>query len=106
MYLIDRTEALRKIEGLRQCQDSTESGLNIQYGLYIALQELGKVPKADEATCENISELDGVDGFECSECGVILEDWNCSQIDEDDGDITYHDYMFRYCPNCGRRIKY
>lgn len=45
------------------------------------------------------------DQFVCSECGIELQDWHRVEHDIDDGDITYHEYTFRYCPNCGAIIK-
>jgi predicted nucleic acid-binding Zn-ribbon protein len=51
-------------------------------------------------TCTNIgTEYADTDQFICSVCGVHLQDW--VQIDED-GDA--HEYIFRYCPNCGAEI--
>lgn len=47
-----------------------------------------------------------VDQFICEECGIHLQDWRRVEIDEDDGDISYYEYTFRYCPNCGRKIIY
>lgn len=44
------------------------------------------------------------DQFVCSNCGIELQDWHRVERDEDDGDITYHEYEFKYCPNCGARI--
>ena len=45
------------------------------------------------------------DQFVCSECGIELQDWHRVERDIDDGDITYHEYTFRYCPNCGAIIE-
>lgn len=57
-------------------------------------------------TCENINEdYADCDQFKCSECQIELQDWHRVERD-DDGDISYHEYTFRYCPNCGRRVKY
>ena len=44
------------------------------------------------------------DQFVCSNCGIELQDWHRVERDEDDGDVTYHNYTFKYCPNCGARI--
>lgn len=45
------------------------------------------------------------DQFVCSECGIELQDWHRVERDIDDGDITYHEYTFRYCPNCGAEMR-
>lgn len=44
------------------------------------------------------------DQFVCSNCGIELQDWHRVERDEDDGDVTYHQYEFKYCPNCGAKI--
>ena len=55
--------------------------------------------------CHNINkDYDDCDQFVCSNCGIELQDWHQVEHDEDDGDITYHEYEFSFCPNCGARI--
>lgn len=44
------------------------------------------------------------DQFVCSNCGIELQDWHRVERDEDDGDVTYHEYEFKFCPNCGAKI--
>ena len=44
------------------------------------------------------------DQFVCSECGIELQDWHRVERDIDDEDITYHEYTFKYCPNCGAEM--
>ena len=57
-------------------------------------------------TCHNNNEdYADCDQFVCSECGIELQDWHRVERDEDDGDITYHEYTFKYCPNCGRKVE-
>lgn len=56
-------------------------------------------------TCTNISDLNEVDGFKCSSCGIEITDFCRIECDEDDGTETYHEYIPRYCPNCGKFIK-
>lgn len=61
---------------------------------------------AEAQTCENINEdYADCDQFKCSECQIELQDWHRVERD-DDGEVSYHEYTFRYCPHCGRRIKY
>lgn len=73
-----------------------------------AYQFIRGFPAADvveRKTGKNIAiEYDDCDQFVCSECGIELQDWRRVERDEDDGDITYHEYILRYCPNCGAKI--
>ena len=50
----------------------------------------------------NISELHPTDGFHCLKCGVDLRDW--SRIEFDDSDEFVHEFEFKFCPNCGKKI--
>lgn len=44
------------------------------------------------------------EGFvECPECGIGLQDWHRVERDGDD-DISFHEYEFRFCPNCGCKM--
>ncbi len=43
------------------------------------------------------------DQFVCSNCGIELQDWCRVERDEEDGDVTYHEYEFNFCPNCGAK---
>ena len=63
------------------------------------------ISKLEEETCTNESEYNLVDGFECSNCGIIIENYNEIEIDEDyPEDRCMKEYAPRYCPNCGRKI--
>ena len=64
-------------------------------------EELGWL---DEKTCANLSEFDSIDEFECSNCGIVLSEYQQIEIDEDDGERFFYDYRPKYCPNCGRKI--
>lgn len=45
------------------------------------------------------------DQFVCHKCGIELQDWQRVERDpDDDGDVSYHEYVLRYCPHCGRKI--
>lgn len=44
------------------------------------------------------------DEFFCSNCGIQLRGWYSIEQHHPD-DIEYKDYEFKYCPNCGARIK-
>ena len=57
-------------------------------------------------TCKNISNQYPVDEFICSECKLIMRDLTRVEIDEDaDGDESYLEFEFRYCPRCGRKVE-
>ena len=44
------------------------------------------------------------DQFVCSECGIELQDWHRVERDEDNGEVSYHEYEFKFCPNCGAKL--
>lgn len=67
-----------------------------------AIEKLSKEQKKGK----NIAtEYDEVDQFVCSECGIELQNWVRVERDEDDGDITNHEYRFNFCPNCSADIR-
>lgn len=58
----------------------------------------------EEKTCTNISENHPVDEFICSNCCFALVDFAEQRIDEENDDITHHEYEIKYCPNCGAKV--
>ena len=44
------------------------------------------------------------DTFICEKCGIRLEDCVKTVYDEDAEDTTFHEYEFKFCPECGRKI--
>lgn len=42
--------------------------------------------------------------FFCSNCGIQIRGWYRIKHNSD-YDTEYIDYEFKYCPNCGARIK-
>lgn len=57
------------------------------------------------STCENKNnDYAACDQFVCSNCGIELQDWHRVERDEDDGDITYREYEFNFCPSCGCKV--
>lgn len=56
--------------------------------------------------CENVAEkYADCDEFVCSKCGIHLGEWVKVSIDEDYDDEIHSEYVFKYCPNCGAKIK-
>lgn len=57
---------------------------------------------------ENLSEVSFSDNFICKNCGIQLKDW-VKVVPEkyEDGyvDYTEQEYEFKFCPNCGAKIK-
>ncbi len=54
-------------------------------------------------TCRHVGDINEVDQFVCSECGIHLEDW-AEKVEDEDGDLHHQEYAFKFCPNCGRKI--
>lgn len=52
----------------------------------------------------NVTKKHPVDEFICSECGIVLVDYERLEIDKDDGDENCYEYEFRFCPNCGAKM--
>ena len=82
----------------------TESDISLNE-LMAIIQQCIELGWLEEETCQNLSEYNLVDGFECSNCGIIIENYNEIEIDEDySEDRCMKEYAPRYCPNCGRKI--
>lgn len=52
----------------------------------------------------NISCMNPVDGFLCSECRIKIEGYYKVVYDEDAEDYNHYEYEMKYCPNCGAKI--
>lgn len=73
-----------------------------------ALQNLKDLPAADVRPVvrgKNITENNPADEFLCSKCGIIIQDWSMVEMDWDVGELTNHEYVFRFCPNCGADMR-
>lgn len=105
---ISRAAAHELIRGLTRWNVVKENYKNIGL-LYDDVQfGLDKLPSVQPGlkTTHNCNEdYADCDQFVCSECGIELQEWLQVERDEDDGDITYHEYTMKYCPNCGKKIE-
>lgn len=64
----------------------------------VDLNEIGRM-------CKNVgTDYAEVDQFVCSECGIELQDWHSVERCED-GEVIFHEYTFRYCPHCGKKVE-
>lgn len=92
----------------KNCQDNNKYPIN--YGTLLDFnRQFRNLPReytidAVEKCHNENNDYAGCDQFVCSECGIELQDWVRVERDENDGDVTYHEYEFRFCPNCGRKV--
>lgn len=105
-----REDVIKRIKRiLEECKEHNEDDeIAVCYvtpfdadALHMAIKALEQEPK--ECHNEN-KDYDDCDQFVCSNCGIELQDWHAVERSED-GDISYHEYEFRYCPNCGAKIR-
>jgi len=83
--------------------DATGDGIA---GAELCLGVAGEMWDYEEDTSKNLAEeYDDCDQFICSKCGIELHGWTRVERDEDTGEETHHEYVLRFCPNCGLKIK-
>lgn len=69
----------------------------------VFLDTKGLLKESHEKKGHNCNEdYAACDQFVCSECGIELQDWQRVERIED---ISYHEYVFRFCPNCGAKME-
>ena len=60
----------------------------------------------EEETTKNVGkDYAACDQFVCEKCGSELQDWIRIGRDDDGTGMCAYDYIFKYCPNCGREIR-
>ena len=98
---MNKEEEIRKVKGCLTDYFPMEDYGEVEKIIKALKQE----PCANAKKCHNVnSDYAECDQFVCSNCGIELQDWHRVERDGDDGDITYHEYEFKYCPNCGAKI--
>ena len=104
---ISRADVLAKSQIMNDYSWATGCGILTDVAA-VPVIEIEAIPAADVRPVvrgENIGTVAECDQFICSKCGIHLEGWVRVEIDEDDGDITHHEYVFNICPNCGADMR-
>lgn len=60
--------------------------------------------ETEKVTCHNLSAVADCDQWVCSHCGINLTEWTKVVVDEEENDTTYHEYCFKFCPECGHKV--
>lgn len=75
----------------------------VKYGSDEAVGKLYNIlTYGTEHVTRNVAEVS--DTFICEECGIHLEGRMKTVYDEDTEDTYCHEYEFKFCPECGRRV--
>ena len=73
----------------------------------MAISKLKEAPAADVVEVrhgENITKMYPTEEFICSECGLIMRDFEEIRVDEENEDECYYEFEFKYCPHCGAKM--
>jgi len=112
-YLFDQVDKMPPVTPQQKYEDIAKAfqiGLLFGFGekqdnIDRIIDEIKLVASARKK-CRNInSDYAECDQFVCSNCGIELQDWHRVERDVEDGDITYCEYEFNYCPNCGAEME-
>lgn len=89
--------------------DSKNANADFIRGCESYREYLESIPAADVRPVvrgENVAtDYDCCDQFVCSNCGIELRNWVRVERDDDNGDVTYHEHVFNFCPNCGADMR-
>lgn len=101
---ISRQAVLNTLDSTNNFLDETRTVENYKTLLEECYKNLPSVTPAPKK-CHNVNTNYGeCDQFVCSNCSIELQDWSRIERNEDGDDIIYHEYEFKYCPNCGAKI--
>lgn len=104
MRLIDADETIKQYTQIFVEKYGIECGEMFQ-GVLKQMPTAYDIDKVVEQ-CENVAErYADCDEFVCSKCGIHLMEWVKVSIGEDYDDEIHSEYVFKYCPNCGAKIK-
>lgn len=99
----------QKIEEHCKCSECelSDFGVNcwdiIKYGSWEGVEKIyNKLTYGTVNITRNIAKVS--DTFICEECGIHLENCMKTVYDEDTEDTYCHEYEFKFCPECGRKI--
>ena len=85
-------------------------GVRVHKGMCSVMNVIHNINNAPTADVEEVkhgynkSRMNPVDEFICSECGAMFADVSLVKEDEENGDINYYEFEFKYCPNCGAKM--
>lgn len=104
---VEPCEAGISREDMDECKElMTDINGDTVYAVRMSdIRELPSVTPARPNAHNNNEDYAECDQFVCSNCGIELQDWHRVECDEDDGEVSYHEYTFKYCPNCGAKME-
>lgn len=102
---IDADKALEDFDDWIDSTGALEKGTSYYYEARACIEDVPTADVVEVRYGHNNTETHPVDEFICSECGLIMRDLTEVRIDEENEDECYYEFEFKYCPNCGAKMK-
>ena len=113
---IEREPMIEEMQGLidnvsRNFTNATSIELEVIKGRYEAVIEyIKEQPTADVKLVIETEDLaTATEQFICKNCGIRIENFDKTVLEEDnDGyiDKLFYEYRFKFCPECGAKVRY
>ena len=97
MAYIEQEAAISELKSLPEQE-------RLEYmGVYDCIKSVPAADVVEVRHGENITKMYPTEEFICSECGLIMRDFEEIRVDEEN-DECHYEFEFKYCPECGAKM--